>query len=288
VSRLDIEVFAVPGDCRHTAEELADLGATCDRTTDALIRHGHLNDADFSGLAADAFVRRTTALATRADVLADRAQTVSRALCAYADGIDAVRALMHRARRVAEPHLVTSATEIFSPDSADTHVPLGPARLAARWEAWRQAVDLWREARALEDRTEADLRAALAHRPLIPVAPPRHRHVPETRHPDHHDSPPPIVEPPVTAPPPDPHHHVAQQHDGHEEHHAHADLWTPQHHAHAELWTPPHHEGHEHTEPPPVCHTSQFQPPHPPHPIPKPDAGHDQPAPSKEEPHAVR
>jgi hypothetical protein len=288
VSWLDIEVLAVAGDCRHTAEQVADLGGTCDRTAGALVRHGHLHDADFSGLAADAFVRRTTALAARADGLTDRAQAVSRALYSYADGIDAVRALMHRARRAAQPHLATSATQIFSPDSVGASVPLDPARLTAQREAWRQAVDLWREARALEDRTEADLRAALADRPLIPESPPRHRHVPEPRDPGHRDDPPPVVEPPVTAPPPDPHHHVAHHHDGHEEQHAQGELWTPHHHAHGELWTPPHHEGHQPTEPPLVCHTSQFQPTDPHHPIPMPDAGHDQAAPTQEEPHAVR
>ena len=299
MSWLDIEVLAEPADCRRTSEELADLAGVCDRTAGMLVRHGHLHDAEFSGLAADAFTRRTTALAARADGLADRAKAVSRALFAYADGIDVVCALMERARHVAAPHLATSPTQIFSPDPTDTRVPLDPGPLAARREAWRRAVLLWREARSTEDHVEADLRAALADRPLTPSSPPRHRHVPEPRRQHHHDSSPPVVEPPVTTPPPHQHDHGAHPHDGHEEqhahgelwapqHHAHGELWTPHHHAHGELWTPPQHEGHQLTEPPPVCHTSQFQPTNPDQPIAVADASHDGAAPDQEEPLAVR
>jgi hypothetical protein len=302
MSWLDIEVLAVPDDCRHTAKELAALGTACDLTATALVRHGHLHDADFSGLAADAFVRRTTGLAARADALTDRARAVSRALYSYADGVAAVQVLMHRARAVAEPHLVTSATQIFSPGStsAGPTLPLDAARLAAQRDAWRQAVHLWRDARALEDRTESDLRVALAATPLPSSSPPAHHHVPDVHHHQSpHEGPPPVVEPPATVPPTDPptphrhaHHHEEPHAHGepwHPQEHAHGEPWHPHHHAHAELWTPPHDEGHEVIHPPPICHTVPFLPPHPHHPpIPQPDPVRDPSASTPEEPDVVR
>lgn len=253
---IDLEVTADPDSCRRTARQLARLAGACGTVADHLVRHTHLHDADFSGLAADAFVARCRASATGADRRQAWAERLAAALEEYADGVDEVRTLMREARRAAEPWLVTSATRIESP----ARPACGPAgRLADRWAAWRHAVGLWREARELEDRAERALRDRLhGSGPQGPASYDGARRHPG---PHRHDDPLPVIEPPVitsppVAPPPfehplaprDPGHEHSQAPPGHAHpahHHDHLvldhDEHGPHHHQHVHVpwWLPP-------------------------------------------------
>ncbi len=112
--------------------------------------HARVGEEQFGGLSGIVYRHSSTLLRQATERTGRRSRRLAEGLTAYARGITEVQRLMDEAVAVASPHLTVGGGRIWSP--AEPTCP-DDTRLAPAWAAWRDAVDRWRAARALEETT---------------------------------------------------------------------------------------------------------------------------------------
>ena len=147
---IDVEVRPDPTSCSLSASQLAALAEACERSRTMLECHARVGEEQFGGLSGIVYRHSSTLLRQATERTGRRARQLAEGLAAYARGITEVQRLMDEAVAVASPYLTVGGGRIWSPVE-----PTSPddTRLAPAWGAWRDAVDRWRAARALEDAT---------------------------------------------------------------------------------------------------------------------------------------
>ena len=147
---IDVGLAADAASCRRTAGQLAGLSSAFDQAATVLGRHAAVDETAFGGLSGIVYRHSSTLLWHGCERTARRSRRLAEGLTAYAQGMAEVRRLLDEAVTVAAPHLRVAEDRIWRPT-----LPPGPddTRLAQAWAAWRDAVDRWRAARDLEERT---------------------------------------------------------------------------------------------------------------------------------------
>jgi hypothetical protein len=147
---IDVEVRPDPTSCSLTATQLATLAEACERSQAMLSSHARMDEEQLGGLSGIVYRHSSTLLTQAAERTGRRSRRLAEGLAAYAQGITEVQRLMDDAVAGASPYLMVGGGRIWSPAE-----PAGPddTRLTPAWTAWRDAVDRWRAARALEEET---------------------------------------------------------------------------------------------------------------------------------------
>ena len=147
---IDVGIRPDPTSCSLTATQLATLADACERGQAMLECHARVGEDQLGGLSGIVYRHSSTLLRQAAERTGRRSRRLAEGLTAYARGITEVQRLMDEAVSVASPYLTVGGGRIWSPAA-----PACPddTALAPAWAAWREAVDRWRAARALEDAT---------------------------------------------------------------------------------------------------------------------------------------
>lgn len=125
--------------CRRTAQRLLRLSRSLEAATDNLVSQARISEADFEGLAGQAFRTRAAGLAWDSDDVCHETAGVSEALHDFAAGLDEIEDVMRRVRWIAQAHLVVDGWVIRRPGAyADEGQRSLFARLVALIESVRQ------------------------------------------------------------------------------------------------------------------------------------------------------
>lgn len=138
-----------PDSCHGVARALAGLAEVLREAADVLLRQADGADG-VDGVDADrprglwvaAYQARCRHLATEADDLGVRTDTLAAALALLAEALERAGALMLEVERLAAPHALVVDRHLVAPRTPD--------RAAGAWVAWRDAVSLVRLARRIE------------------------------------------------------------------------------------------------------------------------------------------